>query len=633
MCGIAGFVNFDGHDTDAARQSIIPMTDILTHRGPNDSGFYVDNHAALGHRRLSIIDLKSGHQPMSVLSGQLQIVFNGEIYNFLELRKELEKQGFQFKTNSDTEVILCAYQKWGESCVGRLNGMFAMAIWDRRQRTLFLARDRVGKKPLYVLRQGPIVAFASEIKSFRAGGLETGSVDSEALDCYLTLGYVPAPKTIYRNVRKLRPAHSLTVSAGSWTEAQYWDLSFAPQRKISADEALEEFDALLDSAVRCRLISEVPLGAFLSGGLDSSLVVSSMSRQSGGPVKTHTIGFDDNIHNETHVARQIADHLQTEHHEYTIKPDAVDVLEKIAWHFDEPFSDSSALPTWYVCEMTRQSVTVALSGDGGDEGFGGYTFRYLPHAAESRVRRLIPPSIRSAVFGPLGSIWPASSRLPKALRLKSILENLAVGDAQAFYRDLAWLRDDARGLIYRPDFLQNLNGFTPFETVNPYYSGNDASDALGRSQFADIHVYLTDDVLTKVDRMSMAHSLEVRAPLLDHRILEFAARLPAKMKMNMRRGKLPLRALAARRLPAKIESLPKRGFSIPAAQWLREELRPMAEDVVFERNGIVADTLDTKVLRDMWKQHQNKSRDHSVFLWGLMMLGLWEKNENRTSSP
>lgn len=628
MCGIAGFISFEGHNEESSLRRIESMTDILTHRGPDADGFYVDSNAALGHRRLSIIDVESGQQPMSVLNGQVQIVFNGEIYNFQTIRSELEKTGSRFETHCDTEVILHAYLEWGDRCVEKLNGMFALAIWDSRTKKLLLTRDRVGKKPLYLLHQGDVFAFASELKSLRAGGFRLGDVDHEALDCYLTMGYVPAPKTIYRNVRKLRPARVLVVSGDGEQERPYWQLSFDSPREISAQQALEEFTELLDDAVQCRLVSEVPLGAFLSGGLDSSLVVSSMAGLLEQRVKTHTIGFEDSDFSEAHAARAIAEHLNADHHEYNVQPNAADVLEKIAWHFDEPFADSSALPSWYVCEMTRRSVTVALSGDGGDEAFGGYTFRYLPHVFESRIRRLIPPMLRSLVFGPLGAIWPRSARLPRPLRLKSIFENLTHGDAEAFYRDLIWLRCDTRSAVYRPEFLDSLKGFTAFETVNPYYSGSDAIDALGRSQHADIDVYMTDDVLVKVDRMSMAHSLEVRAPLLDHRILEFAARLPSRLKMNLRQGKLPLRQLAARRLPAEVQNMPKMGFSIPAARWLRGDLRSLVEELVFNDSGIVSETLDLDVLRGLWTEHLSENRDHSDFFWGLMMLGFWDRADS-----
>ena len=444
MCGIAGYVDFAGHAPDQARLRVKRMTDAIAHRGPDGEGFYVDGKAALGHRRLAIIDVATGQQPMAAADGRVQIVFNGEIYNYLQLRADLEARGHRFRTNSDTEAIVVAYLEWGESCVERLHGMFAFAIWDTRSHELFLARDRVGKKPMYYFRRGSVVAFGSELKALRATGWCPDAIDPEAIDCYFSFGYIPAPKTVYQDVRKLRSARTLRISQTSEVERQYWNLEFREPAQRSLGEATEEFEALLDDAVRCRLMSEVPLGAFLSGGLDSSLVVSSMARVSDRSVITNSIGFEDREFNELSAARAIAEHLGTDHHEFMVQPRATDVLEKIAWHFDEPLADSSAIPTWYVCEMARRTVTVALSGDGGDEGFGGYTFRYLPHMFESRLRGFIPAALRAPLFGALGSLWPASARLPQPLRLKTIFENLATSDAEAYYRDLVWLRSEAR---------------------------------------------------------------------------------------------------------------------------------------------------------------------------------------------
>lgn len=626
MCGITGFVHFDGHDRVGALPHLKRMADALIHRGPDEEGYYVDDYAALGHRRLSIIDLSSGQQPMAALDGQIQIIFNGEVYNFLDLRAELETKGYQFKTRCDTEVILLGYIEWGAQCIAKLNGMFAFAIWDSRNRQLLLARDRVGKKPLYYYHDGQTFAFASELKALRAGGFCPDELDLEALDCYFSFGYIPAPKSIYKAVRKLTSAHYLQISEHTHTEKCYWNLSFADPVSRTLEAVTEEFAALLDDAVQCRLMSEVPLGVFLSGGLDSTLVAASMARIMKTPITTNSIGFEDSKFSELPLAKIVAKHIQADHHEFIVKPQVADILDKIAWHFDEPFADSSAVPTWYVCQMAKQKVTVALSGDGGDEGFGGYTFRYSPHVLESRIRSVLPALLRRQFFGVLGTMWPGSARLPKPLRLKTIFENLAVSDAEAFYRDLIWLRGDTRASLYSHDFMQALHGFTPMETVYHFYSGSDASDALGRSQDADIHFYMTDDVLVKVDRMSMAHSLEVRSPLLDYRILEFAARLPANLKLNAGKGKLPLRKLASRRLPAELEKQPKLGFSIPAATWLRNELKLIMEQMLSDRNSPVADLVQEKKMRCLWKEHLEGSRDHSVFFWGVMMLGLWKNN-------
>jgi asparagine synthase (glutamine-hydrolysing) len=625
MCGIAGFISFNGHARDAAAARARRMTDAIVHRGPDESGQYIDDFAALGHRRLAIIDLATGQQPMSALDGRVQIVFNGEIYNFLDVRRELEGLGHQFNTHCDTETILRGYVQWGEACVEKLHGMFAFALWDARNRSVLLARDRVGKKPLYYCRQGGTLAFASEIKALRAGEFGDGQLDPQAVDCYFTLGYVPAPRSIFRDVKKLRPAHTLVATAEGGAERRYWSLSFANVRRRSLAQATEEFGTLLDEAVRCRLMSEVPLGAFLSGGLDSSLVVSAMARNLSKPVITNSIGFEDRRVSELDAAAATAQYLRTDHHEFVVQPHASEVLERIAWHFDEPLADSSAVPTWYVCEMARRTVTVALSGDGGDEAFGGYTFRYLPHMVEARVRAALPAAVRSSLFGVAGALWPASARLPKVLRLKTIFENLSVSDAEAFYHDLAWLRPDTRAALYAPGFQQLLAGFTPMETVAPFYS-HGGPDALARSQYTDINLYMTDDVLVKMDRMSMAHSLEVRCPLLDHRILEFAATLPAELKIAGGQGKVPLRQLAAQRLPDEVRRRPKQGFAAPTARWLREELKPMAQDVILSRTGVATAWLDRPTVGRLWDQHQSGARDHSVFLWGLMMFELWGRH-------
>jgi asparagine synthase (glutamine-hydrolysing) len=629
MCGIAGFIDLEGHSKDAASRRIKAMTDAIPYRGPDADGFYVDEMVALGHRRLSIIDLASGHQPMAAAAGQIQIAFNGEIYNFQSLRHELEGLGHEFVTRSDTEVILQAYLAWGEGCLGRLNGMFAFALWDRRSRQLMLARDRVGEKPLYWVRQGSRVAFGSELKALRAGGGCPDAIDPEALDSYFTLGYIPSPRTIYAGVNKLRAAHCLVIGSNGVRERRYWHLTFADPRPMSLDDATDELGSLIDDAVKCRMVSEVPLGAFLSGGLDSSLVVESMSRQSDRPVITNSIGFDEREFNELDVARVTAGQLATDHHESVIRPDAASILPQIAFHFDEPLADSSAIPTWYVCQMARHQVTVALSGDGGDEAFAGYTFRYLPHAHESLLRARIPAAVRSAVLGPVASVWPASAKLPKPLRLKTILGNLATSDAEAFYRDLAWLRDETRSEVYAADFMKSLRGFSAREFVYPLYVGSDAPDAVGRAQQTDIQLYMTDDVLAKVDRVSMAHSLEVRCPLLDPSILELGARLPASVRMGGGKGKLPLRSLAARRLPAEVINMPKKGFSIPAARWLREDLKATAESCLFDSGSLVREWLDERALKRIWSEHLNGSRNHSAFIWAAMMFSLWNSQRDK----
>jgi asparagine synthase (glutamine-hydrolysing) len=624
MCGIAGIVDFDGGVLDERSARVKRMTRMIAHRGPDAEGFFDDAAASLGHRRLSIIDLESGAQPMVMDDGRLSLIFNGELYNFKQIRSELSAAGHLFRTESDTEVVLHAYAEWGEECLGRFNGMFALAIWDAKESILFLARDRVGKKPLYYARLQNTVVFASELKSILASGLVDTELDNKALMDYLSFGYVPCPRTIYSSVRKM-PAASYRIEKLDGSRAErYWNPSFAEVRQRSDAQVTEELAELLDDAVCSRMVSDVPLGAFLSGGIDSSLVVAAMARNSGNKVKTHTIGTGHSEHDEASLARQTATFLGTEHHEFIVSPEDESPLEEIAWHLDEPFADPSVLPTWHVCKMTRKSVTVALSGDGGDEAFGGYTFRYLPHRLESQVRSLLPAALRAAVFGPLGRIWPKSAALPKALRLSSIFENLAVGDAEAFYRDLLVVSESGLARLLRPEFVESLAGYDGFENVSRHYMDNDAKDALSRAQYADINFYMTDDVLVKVDRMSMAHGLEVRAPLLDYRIIEFAASLGSKQKMSLSKGKLPLRALAAAQLPETLLSQPKRGFTIPINEWLKGGMKDFFADRLFNSSGLISEAVSIDAVRAIWDEHQKGQRDHSAFLWSLVMLGMWE---------
>lgn len=625
MCGISGIIHFNGHDRDTVRGRIEAMTDALYHRGPDAGGYYIDDHAALGHRRLSIIDLSTGSQPMGSQDGRFQIVYNGEVYNFKTVRAELRDKGYVFATASDTEVLLNAYREWGQACVNRFNGMFAFAIWDRQDKQLFIARDRVGKKPLYYQWDGTEFAFSSELKSFLKAGLSRKQINPRALDCYFSFGYIPSPFSIYSDIVKLPPAHTLSVTADGLETARYWQLDFTEDRSLSLGEAMERFVPLFRDAVNLRLISDVPLGSFLSGGIDSSLVVSFMAELMDTPVKTNTIGFKDSEFNEIPAAGEISGFLKTDHRQYVVRPDAVDDILRVAACFDEPFADSSALPTWYVCQMARQNVTVALSGDGGDESFGGYTFRYTPHYLESRLRSCFPQAVRTLLFSGIGHHYPSAATLPRWLRLKTIFENLAVSDADAFYRDLIWLRGDTRSRLYSRAFSDELGGFSPESMVVPLYEGSTARNPVARCQDTDIRFYMTEDVLVKVDRMSMAHALEVRSPLLDYRIMEFAAALPLRLKLTPKQGKILLRRLVSKRFDSSLDRLPKKGFSIPAAAWLRHDLKTLAWETIFN-SRIIRDCLAREPLIALWGQHQSGAADHSVFLWGLMMMGLWEKN-------
>ncbi len=618
MCGIVGFVSFKGLPQNQAR--LKKALRLLSHRGPDEEGFYQDKFCALGHRRLAIIDLSSGKQPLKDEKTGQVIVFNGEIYNFPALRKELEEKGFYFATRSDTEVILKAYQAFGPSCVSRLEGMFAFAIWDPTKKELFFARDRLGKKPFYYRHEGERFVFASELKAILD---ETPlSLAPEALDCFLNFGYVPSPFTIFEGYQKLPPAHAGLFSSRGLKLFRYWELSFAPQ-KLSLSEALEAFWELFEAAVRKRLLSEVPLGAFLSGGIDSPLVVGQMSRLLEGPVLTNAIGFEGGA-DELPLARRFARYFGTDHREYRVRPEAAQILSRLVWHLDEPLADSSVIPTFYVCKMARQNVNVALSGDGGDESFGGYTFRYLPHLWESRLRAKIPPPAR-IFFGILARVYPYAPWLPKPLRLKTILANLSVSDAKAFYQDLVWLPQGLREKIYQPRFKRELGGFVPFELIHPLYEKVQNLDPLSRAQFVDLHFYLPEDVLVKVDRMSMAVALEVRSPLLDHHLVEFAATLPVELKVRGRGGKILLREALKRFLPASMISRQKLGFAVPEERWLRKDLRPLVEEALEDQNSLLWEYLNPAEIKRLWEAQLRGRINLGVFFWGLMVFHLWEK--------
>ncbi len=624
MCGIAGFVNLEALEAERQRPLLEKMTRLLSHRGPDQEGLFFDDHAALGHRRLSIIDLSTGQQPMRDEEANLTLVFNGEIYNFRSLRQELKDLGQRFSTQSDTEVILKAYRVLGPRCVERLSGMFAFALWDGEKKRLLLARDRLGKKPLYYWTKGSFLAFASEIKSLLACGTPR-EINPEALDCYFCFGYIPSPLSIFKAVYKLPPATYAIFDHRGLQLTRYWQIVFDPkERNIS--EAIEEFEDLFSQAVKTRLISDVPLGAFLSGGIDSPLVVAKMQELLSTPVCTNAIGFDVPEQSELPLARKIAQILGTDHREFVVTPEIERILPTLAWHLDEPLADSSAVPTYYVCQMARQNVTVSLSGDGGDEGFGGYTFRYLPHLWECRLRKRLPLGLRSAIFYVLGELYPSSARLPKILRLKTIFKNLALSDAHAFFRDLVWLAPEIRKSLYTSSFMNTLAGFTPYEIVHPLYEEVKDLDPVSRCQYVDLNLYLPEDVLVKVDRMSMAVALEVRAPLLDHKILEFAATLPLALKISGRKGKLLLRKALKKRLPQDIVDQPKRGFAVPEAQWLRGKLRPLVEDILQDRSLSLWDYLSPTICRKLWEKHLSKSQNHGVFFWGLMMFALWERH-------
>ena len=622
MCGICGVFALDGPlDLDVAR-AVPAMNAAIAHRGPDGDGFFHDPRAVLGHRRLAIIDRAGGHQPMSNEDGTCWIVFNGEVYNHRSLRPLLEAMGHRFRTASDTETILHAYEEFGPECVERLEGMFAFAIYDCRRQELFAARDRVGKKPFFYAVLDGVIHFASELPALTHSPSWRGEVDLGSLEAYLSLGYFLAPSTIYRDVFKLLPGHWMRVGRSGIQIREYWDVREFDTDARPETELLAEIDATLRTAVHDRLESEVPLGAFLSGGIDSGLVVSYMAEALADRLVTISVGFGESAHNELEAAGVTAAHFAARHHPHVIAPRLDDVLAPIVDHLGEPLADASAIPTWYVSEAARRHVTVALSGDGGDETFAGYDFRYVPHALEASARRAMPRSAGPAAAW-LGARWPRSRRLPKPLRLATLLENLGRDPAAAYYADLAFLKPaDARRLMGLPSD-RDPRSSPVYEAVTEPYRRCPSHDAVQKAEYADLKVYLPNDPLVKVDRMSMAHGLEVRCPLLDRRLVELAFRIPASKKQTGTRGKALLRALARRRLPGRLWELPKRGFTAPIGEWIAGPHASRFRDDVLHAGTIVASHLDLKELRSRFQTHHAGAADHSYTLWSVWVLERW----------
>jgi asparagine synthase (glutamine-hydrolysing) len=625
MCGIAGVVYADkNHPVD--RGFVERMTRIQRYRGPDAEGYYFDHGVGLGHRRLSIIDLAGGDQPIFNEDRSKAVILNGEIYNFAELRNQLEGLGHTFRTRSDTEVIVHAYEAWGEQCVERFWGMFAFAVWDNATRTLFLARDRVGKKPLYYFVDGERLIFASELKGVVQDSLLERRVNPEALDSYLTFRTVTAPQTIFRGIFQLSPAHTLTFRNGQVRLREYWDLEFPDVPVKSETEYNEELTALFSEAVGCRLISDVPLGAFLSGGVDSSAVVATMADLSSQPVLTETAGFQERKWDESGYAQAVSGRLGTDHHKVTVMPRSTEILPRLVWHFDEPFADPSAIPTYYVCKAARERVTVALSGDGGDETFGGYQRRYSKTLLAARIRPWIPEWWQQKFVGPLGAAYPKWDRLPRALRLKNFLLSLSMPFEQAYSHDKSFLfRPEMKAGFYTADMCAAANGNDPVSFFEPTFKRVRDKDPLTQIMYVDFKTTLSNDMLTKVDRMSMANSLEVRCPLLHHRLIEFAARLPADVKYRGQTSKYLLKRYLERWLPKELIHRPKMGFSVPLDHWLRGELRPLAEELLLSNTALARGYFEPKALQGLWKAHCNSMSNYAPQLWGLMMLELWHR--------
>lgn len=622
MCGIAGILYRDS-SRPIALELLTAMGDAIAHRGPDAEGFWTEPGVGLVHRRLSIIDLASGDQPLGNEDGSVQVVFNGEIYNFHELRAGLEARGHRFRTRSDTEVLVHLYEEHGEQLVERLRGMFAFALWDRRQHRLLLARDRLGIKPLYIYRDADKLIFGSELKAILAHPGVARELNPEALEEYLAFGMIGGASSIFRRIEKLPPAHVLTV----WPEAldrparRYWQLRIEPDHGPTAEEWQERIRAKLAESVRLHLIADVPVGAFLSGGIDSSAVVAAAANY-GTNLQTFAIGFHEEAFSELPHARRVAELFGTRHVEEIVTPDAVTLLDELTHYYDEPFADASAVPTFLVSRLASRSVKVVLSGDGGDEAFGGYA-RYAHDLKEAVLRRRMPRWLRQGVFGPAARIWPKADWLPRLLRAKTLLTNLALEPDAAYANTLTQCRLPLRRQLLAATLTAQLNGYTPEQIVCDLYAMAHPGDPLAGMIAADVGTVLPDDFLVKVDRASMANGLEVRPPLLDHELLELAARIPSRLKVRRGETKWIFKQSLRSCLPAEILTRRKQGFELPVDSWLRGPLRSLFEDAVLCSRTPIAELIDQEAVRRLYQSHLKRIGRHGPILWALLVLARW----------
>lgn len=630
MCGITGAVWHDPRRAVAA-DVLEKMTESIRHRGPDDASTHNETFrrdplgdapgVALGFRRLSIIDLAGARQPMSNEDGRIWLVFNGEIYNFRDLRRRLEGGGHRFATDGDGETILHLYEELGTECFSHLNGMFSIALWDRDRRRLILARDRLGQKPLYYAEQPGRLAFGSELKCLAELPDLAREVDPTAIDEFLTYQYIPYPRTIWKAIHKLPPGHFAVYENERLRVERYWNCDFAHEAPISKPAAVERIRALMEDSVRLRLQADVPLGAFLSGGIDSSLVCAIAQGQRGEPVRTFSIGFPVKDYDETRYAQMVADALGTAHQRFEVTPSGVDIIDKLVWHYDEPFGDSSAVPTWYLSELTRREVTVALSGDGGDELFAGYD-RYRALWMTRLLDRALP------VRRLLGSPW--IQRLPDSTRQRSLIRRAkrfceAFGQPPA-RRYMTWLQifpERLRAEMYTDAMFAQLGGEDPFDFFQAAWNRVAGRDVVTRASLGDLQTYLPCDLMTKVDIASMAHGLEVRQPMLDYRIVEFAASLPVGLKFRGGRGKLLLGDAFCDRIPRAIWKRPKMGFGVPIADWFRGPLRPMTHDLLLGADARSGAYLRRDVVARLVDDHESGRVNHCYRLWNLLVLEKW----------
>lgn len=626
MCGICGTIDYTNKD-NFDENIIHKMCWEMKHRGPDDEGIYIHKQrffVGLGHRRLSIIDLSSaGHQPMANEDKTIWIVFNGEIYNYKELRMELENKGHIFKSHTDTETIIHLYEEYDENCVKYLRGMFAFCIWDNVQRKLILARDRIGKKPLIYFHGNDRFCFASEFVSLLASGLVEKKINLEAIDYYLTFGYIPAPLTIYKNIFKLPPAHTLILENGEVTINRYWQLDYSQKIDISEYDAAEEIIRLLKEAVKIRLYSDVPLGAFLSGGIDSSTVVALMSQLSDKSVKTFSIGFPERDYSELKYSRNIAKRFNTEHHEFIVEPKAMEILPLLVERYGEPYADSSCIPTYYLSQQTKQAVTVALNGDGGDELFAGYE-RYQAMLAAEMYQRM--PKVAQKIISSFANLLPDSVNPKNRLRrIKRFLDGATLPSPQRYIRWVGIFDDALKRNLYSEDFSRATSQANPQKFTEPFLNSSNGLSLIDSLLCTDTMTYLPNDLLVKVDITSMANSLEARSPFLDHKLMEFVAKLPAEYKMRRFLKKYILKKAVSDLIPQENIHRKKMGFGVPVGEWFRDDLKGFLREMLFSKTSLGREYFKPAVIKKMVEQHISKQKDYTFCLWALLMLELWHQ--------
>jgi asparagine synthase (glutamine-hydrolysing) len=627
MCGIVGI--FDMRQMrDIDLQLLTRMNETQHHRGPVEGGVHREPGIGFGHRRLSIIDLSSGQQPLFNEDHSVVVVFNGEIYNFVALMEELTRLGHTFRTRCDTEVIVHAWEEWGEACVERFRGMFGFALWDRNRQTMFLARDRLGIKPMYCAQLADgMFLFGSELKALMSIPGLSRELDPCAVEEYFAYGYVPEPRTIFKSAFKLEPGHTLTLKVGGAMPAQkkFWDVPFKPHATMTAEETEQELIVKLRDAVQSHLVADVPLGAFLSGGVDSSAVVAMMAGMSSEPVNTCSIGFNDQAYDESEYANEVAKQYHTSHYRETVDKDDYGLIDTLAKLYDEPYADSSAIPTYRVCELARKRVTVALSGDGGDENFAGYR-RYRYAMAEERVRSALPASLRKPMFGFLGNVYPKADWAPRMFRAKTTFEALSRDLVDGYFHGVSVMPDRVRAQLFSDTFKRSLQGYGAIEVMRRHAANSPTDDPLSILQYVDMKTWLPGDILTKVDRASMAHALEVRVPLLDHEFVEWASGVPSAMKLRGQEGKYVLKKALEPHLSHDILYRDKMGFSIPLASWFRGPLRDHVRVALL--GPTLADTgfFNMAFLKEMVEQHQSGRRDYTAPMWTLVMFEAFLRN-------